>query len=128
MVVDTLRVPRESFAAIIEAWRDGYAESIAQLTTFARESAVAYFDQMIENIRNATRYAVWMVPVVSAQNPIVRRGLSIERGGMSALLVYEVPSKRPSWAHVIPTTASKILDCRDGNAQSVCAGPPLKSI
>jgi len=69
VVVDTLRVPRETFAKIIEAWRDGYAESIAQVTTFTRESAVAYFDQMIENIRNPYGYAVWMVPVVSARVP-----------------------------------------------------------
>jgi ubiquinone/menaquinone biosynthesis C-methylase UbiE len=69
VVVDTLRVPRETFAKIIEAWRDGYAESIAQVSTFTRESAVAYFDQMIENIQNPFGYAVWMVPVVSARVP-----------------------------------------------------------
>ncbi len=69
VVVDTVRVPRDTFAKIIEAWRDGYAESIAKVTTFTRESAVAYFDQMIENIRNPSGYAVWMVPVVSARVP-----------------------------------------------------------
>src|SRR5258708_7727285 len=69
VVVDTLRVPRETFAAIIEAWRDGYADSIAQLTPITRESAIAYFDQMIENIRDPRGYAVWMVPVVSARVP-----------------------------------------------------------
>jgi ubiquinone/menaquinone biosynthesis C-methylase UbiE len=69
VVVDTVRVPRETFATIIEAWRDGYAESIAQLTPFTRESATAYFNQMIENIRDPRGYAVWMVPVVSARVP-----------------------------------------------------------
>jgi len=69
VVVDTLRVPRETFAAIIEAWRDGYTDSIAQLTPITRESAIAYFDQMIENIRDPRGYAVWMVPVVSARVP-----------------------------------------------------------
>jgi ubiquinone/menaquinone biosynthesis C-methylase UbiE len=69
VVVDTLRVPRETFATIIEAWRDGYAESIAELTSFTRESAVAYFNQMIANIRDSSGYAVWMVPVVSARVP-----------------------------------------------------------
>jgi ubiquinone/menaquinone biosynthesis C-methylase UbiE len=72
IVVDTLRVPRETFAAIIEAWRDGYAEPIGQLTPFTRESAVAYFDQMITNIRNPNGYAVWMVPVVSARVPLAK--------------------------------------------------------
>jgi ubiquinone/menaquinone biosynthesis C-methylase UbiE len=67
VVVDTLRVPRETFAAILEAWRDGYSDSIGELTPIAREAAVAYFDQMIANIRNPQGYAVWMVPVVSAR-------------------------------------------------------------
>jgi ubiquinone/menaquinone biosynthesis C-methylase UbiE len=67
VVVDTLRVPRGTFAAIIEAWRDGYSDSIGELTPIPRESAVAYFDQMIANIRNPQGYAVWMVPVVSAR-------------------------------------------------------------
>jgi len=69
VVVDTLRVPRETFAAILEAWRDGYAESIGELTPISRESAVAYFNQMIANIRDPLGYAVWMVPVVSARVP-----------------------------------------------------------
>lgn len=67
IVVDTLRVPREMFAAIIEAWRDGYAGIIGENTPISRESAVAYFDQMIANIRDPNGYAVWMVPVVGAR-------------------------------------------------------------
>ena len=69
VILDTLRVPRETFAAILEAWRDGYSESIGQLSSITRESAVAYFDQMAANIRNPNGYAVWMVPVVSARIP-----------------------------------------------------------
>jgi ubiquinone/menaquinone biosynthesis C-methylase UbiE len=69
VVVDTVRVPRETFASIIEAWRDGYVEPIAELTPITREQALAYFDQMIADIRNPQRYAVWMVPVVSARVP-----------------------------------------------------------
>jgi ubiquinone/menaquinone biosynthesis C-methylase UbiE len=72
IVVDTLRVPRETFAAILTAWRDGYADSIGELTSITRESAVAYFDQMIANIRDPRGYAVWMVPVVSARVPSVQ--------------------------------------------------------
>jgi ubiquinone/menaquinone biosynthesis C-methylase UbiE len=66
-IVDTLRVPREIFAAIIEAWRDGYVDSIAKLTPVTLQDAVAYFEQMIANIRNPRGYAVWMVPVLSAR-------------------------------------------------------------
>jgi len=67
VIVDTVRVPRETFAAIIQAWRDGYAEPIAELTSFTLQAAVAYFDQMIANIRNPHGYAAWIVPVVSAR-------------------------------------------------------------
>ena len=69
VVVDTLRVPRETFAAILTAWRDGYAEPVAEASRFTREEAVAYFDRMIANIREPDGYAVWMVPVVGARVP-----------------------------------------------------------
>jgi ubiquinone/menaquinone biosynthesis C-methylase UbiE len=69
VVVDTLRVPRGTFAAILEAWRDGYVEPIAETSRFTREEATAYFDQMIANVRDPLGYAVWMVPVVSARVP-----------------------------------------------------------
>ncbi len=68
-IVDTVRTPRDTFATILEAWRDGYVDSIAELTTFSRESATAYFNAMIENIRDPVGYAAWMVPVVSALVP-----------------------------------------------------------
>lgn len=70
IVVDTLRVPRETFAEIITAWRDGYVDPIAEHTRFTAEEATAYFDQMIADIRHPRRYAVWMVPVVSARVPL----------------------------------------------------------
>ena len=69
IVVDTLRTPRETFATIIKAWRDGYAQSIGDLTPITKETAVAYFNQMIANILDPAGYAVWMVPVVSARVP-----------------------------------------------------------
>jgi SAM-dependent methyltransferase len=67
IVVDTVRVPRDIFASIIEAWRDGYVDPIGELTPISRESARAYFEQMIANIRDPLGYAVWMVPVWSAR-------------------------------------------------------------
>jgi ubiquinone/menaquinone biosynthesis C-methylase UbiE len=69
VVVDTLRVPRETFAAILGAWRDGYVESIGDLTPISRESALAYFEQMIANVRDPRGYALWLVPVASARVP-----------------------------------------------------------
>lgn len=67
VVVDTLRVPRETFAAIWEAWRDGYVDEIASHTRFTREEAVALFDDMIACIRNPDGYAVWQVPILTAR-------------------------------------------------------------
>ena len=69
VVVDTLRVPRETFATIIQAWRDGYSESIAEYSKFDRATVEQYFKQMIANICDPRGYAVWMVPVVSARVP-----------------------------------------------------------
>jgi ubiquinone/menaquinone biosynthesis C-methylase UbiE len=69
VIVDPLRVPRETFAAILEAWRDGYVEPISEVTRFTRAEATAYFDQMIADVRDPRRYAVWMVPVVAARVP-----------------------------------------------------------
>ena len=69
VLVDTIRVPRETFAQIIEAWRDGYADAIGQTTPISRDEAVACFNQMAANIRDPHGYALWMVPVVSARIP-----------------------------------------------------------
>lgn len=69
VLVDTIRVPRETFAQIIEAWRDGYAEAIGQNTPISHDQAVVYFNQMAANIRDPHGYALWMVPVVSARIP-----------------------------------------------------------
>jgi ubiquinone/menaquinone biosynthesis C-methylase UbiE len=69
VIVDTLRVPRAIFAAILEAWRDGYVEPIAEVSRFTPEQATAYFEHMIANVRDPRGYAVWMVPVVSGLVP-----------------------------------------------------------
>lgn len=69
VVVDTLRVPRETFAAILEAWRDGYASLIGETTPISEDAARAYFDEMIANVRNPFGYALWLVPIVSARIP-----------------------------------------------------------
>jgi len=69
VIVDTLRVPRETFAQIITAWRDGYTEVTARYSDLTEEQSRAYFDRMIANIRDPKGYAVWMVPVMSAIVP-----------------------------------------------------------
>jgi SAM-dependent methyltransferase len=70
VIVDTLRVPRETVASIFQAWRDGYVDPISEVTRWSRDEVAAYFDQMIADIKNPRRYAVWMVPVVSARKAV----------------------------------------------------------
>jgi SAM-dependent methyltransferase len=67
LVVDTIRVPRETFAAIWEAWRDGYADVIGEHGGVSAEEARASFDDQIATIRDPASYAAWLVPVVSGR-------------------------------------------------------------
>jgi ubiquinone/menaquinone biosynthesis C-methylase UbiE len=69
VVVDTLRVPRQTFAAIWTAWRDGYADAIAEHCGLSRAEAVAHFEDQIATIRDPQAYAAWMLPVVSGVVP-----------------------------------------------------------
>jgi hypothetical protein len=69
VVVDTLRVPRETFAAIWQAWRDGYAHAIGERTRLSREEARAHFDDQIATLRDPASCAVWIVPVLSGLRP-----------------------------------------------------------
>ena len=68
-IVDTVRVPREIFASLIEAWRDGYTNVIGDNTSLGREGTRALFDEAIANIRDPGKYAVWHVPIVSGRKP-----------------------------------------------------------
>jgi ubiquinone/menaquinone biosynthesis C-methylase UbiE len=67
VIVDTLRVPREVFAGILRAWRDGYVEPLAQASGRDRADVRADFDAMIEDVETPPKYAVWHVPVASAR-------------------------------------------------------------
>jgi ubiquinone/menaquinone biosynthesis C-methylase UbiE len=67
VVVDTLRVPRATFAAIIAAWRDGYVDSLAAGSGRDPSAVRADFDRMIAAIATPPAYAAWQVPVASAR-------------------------------------------------------------
>ena len=66
VVCDTLRVPRETFARIWEAWRDGYTDSIVQHTEVPREEVEQRWREMIDCVRDPRGYALWQVPVWTA--------------------------------------------------------------
>lgn len=66
VTVDTLRVPRETFARIWEAWRDGYTNSVAAATGVPREELARLWSEMIACVRDPRGYALWQVPVWTA--------------------------------------------------------------
>jgi len=63
--VDTLRVPRDTMARIFESWRDGYANTVADLAGMSHEEAHAGFTDIADCIRSPQGYAVWQVPIVT---------------------------------------------------------------
>jgi len=65
VTVDTIQVPRETFARIWVAWRDGYASAIAEHTALDYDYVIASFNQMIAAIESPHGYGVWQLPVIS---------------------------------------------------------------
>jgi len=67
VVVDTLRVARETFARIWEAWRDGYTDSMVEHCGAPREEIERRWREMIDCVRDPRGYALWQVPVWTAR-------------------------------------------------------------
>jgi len=67
--VDTLRVNRDVCVQIVEAWREGYAVTLAERSRLTLDEVRAYFDDMIKCIRNPRGYAVWQVPIATGVKP-----------------------------------------------------------
>jgi SAM-dependent methyltransferase len=67
IVVDTIRVARATFAAIIAAWRDGYTEALARHTALGVDEIRALFDAVVDAIGDAQQYVVWHIPIVSGR-------------------------------------------------------------
>jgi ubiquinone/menaquinone biosynthesis C-methylase UbiE len=67
VVVDTLRTPRETFARIWEAWRDGYTDSLVETTGISRAELEQRWREMIDCVRDPRGYALWQVPVWTAR-------------------------------------------------------------
>ncbi len=69
VIVDTQRVPRDVFADIMLAWRDGYTEAIAQNSSLTHDEIWRLFNDVIKTIKDPEQYAVWHIPVISAVVP-----------------------------------------------------------
>jgi SAM-dependent methyltransferase len=67
VVVDTIRVARDTFARIWEAWRDGYTESMVEYSGVPREEIERRWQEMIEAVRDPRGYALWQVPIWTAR-------------------------------------------------------------
>lgn len=72
VIVDTLRVPREVFARIWEAWRDGYADVLAEHLGMRRQEVIDHFDDQLATLRDPVSYAAWILPVVAGVVPLTR--------------------------------------------------------
>jgi SAM-dependent methyltransferase len=79
ITVDTLRVPRETFAAIWTAWRDGYSDAIVERGNLSREEVAAAWEAMLGAIRDPAGYGVWQLPVVSGRIPRIRGDATLSR-------------------------------------------------
>jgi hypothetical protein len=60
-------VPRATFAAIFEAWRDGYVPALHEQVGTPETELRAAFDATIDAIRDPDGYALWLVPLVTAR-------------------------------------------------------------
>ena len=66
VTVDTLRVPRQTLADLMVAWRDGYSAPFARHGDMDYADVVAHFDAVIDAIHDPNEYVLWQVPVWSA--------------------------------------------------------------
>jgi ubiquinone/menaquinone biosynthesis C-methylase UbiE len=66
-IVDTQRVPRETFAEILRAWRDGYAADVQALGQLEPGEASFLFDRIIATILDPNQYAAWHVPIIGGR-------------------------------------------------------------
>ena len=69
IVVDTLRVPRETFARIWEAWRDGYTDALVEFGGISREEVERRWRELIGCVRDSRGYALWQIPLWTALKP-----------------------------------------------------------
>lgn len=72
VIVDTQRVPRETFAEILRAWSDGYADDIQAVGGLEPGEAKNLFDRIIASILDPSEYGVWFVPIISGRTASIR--------------------------------------------------------
>ncbi|WP_395374304.1 class I SAM-dependent methyltransferase [Marinicella sp. W31] len=68
--LDTINTPRELLYAIFAAWKDGYAEPIAEHSSFTLKESQDFFDQILNCVEDPQQYALWNIPVITATKPL----------------------------------------------------------
>jgi hypothetical protein len=69
IVIDTTNVDRTTLAQMLEHWRDGYADFIADSGGFGRADIRARFDALRGAALDEDRYACWLLFAVSGRKP-----------------------------------------------------------
>jgi SAM-dependent methyltransferase len=65
VIVDSFRTPRDLLRRLFEAWRDGYARLISEVSGRPFDETVECFEDMMAASAHPPGYAVWFVPVVT---------------------------------------------------------------
>jgi len=67
LTIDTERVPRDTLAGIFRAWRDGYAEALAEHSTLDLVTIRQLFDAIIDGVMDPNSYGVWQIPIIAGR-------------------------------------------------------------
>jgi SAM-dependent methyltransferase len=67
IVVDTVNSSRETFARMLEHWRDGYAGILGGALGLPADEVSRRFDGQIAAVRDPERYACWLLLAVSGR-------------------------------------------------------------
>ncbi len=69
VIVDSFRTPRDVLRRLFEAWRDGYARLISEISGRPLDETVGCFEDMIAAAARFPGYAVWFLPAVTGLAP-----------------------------------------------------------
>jgi SAM-dependent methyltransferase len=67
LALDVDSIGRERFAAIWEAWRDGYSDAVSDRLGLSRAETREDWERMLTVLRDPRGYAVWHLPVIQGR-------------------------------------------------------------
>jgi len=66
--IDTCNTARGNLMGMFTAWRDGYADFVAEVNDLPPEQGAEHFNQHLRISQDAKRYLVWHVPIFCVRN------------------------------------------------------------